>query len=155
MIRYQLRCAKEHEFEAWFRDSAAFDQQSKARKVLCPDCGSAKVVKAPMAPSIGKRALSEPQAVETPQPPAPAASASSPPVPTPAQIRAYLMAMRKHVETTHEYVGPKFPDEARKIHYGESKERGIYGEATPEDAKELVDEGIDVAAVPWLPREDA
>jgi hypothetical protein len=152
MIRYQLRCAKDHEFEAWFRDSAAFDQQSKARKVACPDCGSVKVIKAPMAPSIGKRAVPEVQAPT----PAPAASPpSNAPVPTPAQIRQYLMAMRKHVETTHEYVGPRFPDEARKIHYGESEERGIYGEATSKDAKELVDEGIDVAAVPWLPREDA
>jgi hypothetical protein len=153
MIRYQLRCAKDHEFEAWFRDSAAFDQQSKARKVACPDCGSVKVTKAPMAPSIGKRTgpAPEPQAAAAPSD----AAKPTTPIPTPAQIRQYLMAMRKHVETTHEYVGPRFPDEARKIHYGESQERGIYGEASPKDAKELVDEGIDVAAVPWLPREDA
>jgi hypothetical protein len=151
MIRYQLRCAKDHEFEAWFRDSAAFDGQSKARKIACPDCGSVKVTKAPMAPSIGKRASAEPQAA----PQSPSAETLTAPVPTPAQIRQYLLAMRKHVETTHEYVGPRFSDEARKIHYGESKERGIYGEASPKDAKELVEEGIDVAAVPWLPREDA
>jgi hypothetical protein len=149
MIRYQLRCAKDHEFEAWFRDSAAFDTQSKGRKVLCPDCGSTKVIKAPMAPSIGKRSEAQPQA-----PAAAAPADASAPVPTPTQIRAYLRAMQKHVETTHEYVGQRFSEEARKIHYGESKERGIYGEATPKDAKELVDEGIDVAAVPWL-REDA
>jgi hypothetical protein len=149
MIRYQLRCAKDHEFEAWFRDSAAFDGQSKARKIACPDCGSVKVTKAPMAPSIGKRA-----APAAPTPGASAPSGAPAPAPTPAQIRQYLLAMRKHVESTHEYVGPRFPEEARKIHYGESEEREIYGEATPKDAKELVEEGIDVAAVPWL-REDA
>src|SRR5262245_51025807 len=109
MIRYQLRCSKDHEFEAWFRDSAAFDQQSKARKVLCPDCGSAKVNKAPMAPSIGKRAVAEaPAEAATPSAPAPVATAQ--PVPTPAQIRAYLKAVRTHVESTHEYVGGKFPE---------------------------------------------
>lgn len=151
MIRYQLRCAKEHEFEAWFRDSSAFDTQSGAGKVLCPECGSRKVVKAPMAPSIGKKANSKPDVAHA----AAGAASGSAPVPTPAQIRTYLRAMRKHVETTHEYVGPKFAEEARKIHYGESEERGIYGEATPKDAKELAEEGVDVAAVPWLPREDA
>jgi len=141
MIRYALTCRKDHAFEAWFSDSAAYDKQSGAGKVACPVCGSRKIAKAPMAPSLAK-----------PQDRAPLAPDKSAPA---AKTREFLSALRKHVESTHEYVGAKFAEEARRIHHGESEDRAIYGETTPEVAEELVDEGILIVPVPWPAREDA
>ena len=154
MIHYDLRCTKDHVFDAWFRDSAAFDELARQRKLACPVCGSKKVVKAPMAPRIGRslgeaEAPTQPAAAETP--------AASLPVQGPQGARMMAMmqghrqmleALKQHVEANCDYVGPNFAEEARKIHYGEAEERHIYGEATLKEAQELVEEGVDVAPLP-------
>jgi hypothetical protein len=157
MILYNLVCANQHEFEGWFKDSRAFDRQAKAHEVACPVCGDAEVRKAVMAPRINKgRSSSAGAAAEAP----PAQAGQAPPVPRPPspQQQKFLMAlreMRKHIETNCDYVGEKFPDEARKIHYGETDARSIYGEATEKQAEDLKDEGIEFHRIPWAPREDA
>jgi hypothetical protein len=163
MILFTLRCAGGHEFEAWFRDNAAYDRQSKRDLISCPDCGSSHVEKAPMAPRLGRstkgRDEPAPRAVESrdvqAEAPAPSVPAPSDAPPTPAEFRRALQVLRRHVETNCENVGKGFAEEARRIHKGEAKERGIYGEATPSEAKTLVDEGIDIAAIPWVPSSDA
>ena len=136
MILFALRCAVDHEFEGWFRDGATFDRQSAAAKITCPHCGDTTVTKAPMAPR-------------------PMRSRDAEAAPSPVQIRKALQELRRHVETNCDYVGERFAEEARRIHYGESGARGIYGEATADDAKDLADEGIEVGRIPWLPRTDA
>ena len=137
VIRYQLVCKKNHSFEGWFRDSATYDAQSKKGLLACPTCSSKQVKKAPMAPAVSKKnELAE------------AAEKAK-------AVREWVTNVRNHVEKNAEYVGEKFPDEARAIHYGDAKERQIYGEATLADAKELVDEGIPVAPLPNLPRADS
>jgi hypothetical protein len=135
MIRYQLVCPKDHGFEGWFRDSAAYDAQAKKGLLVCPTCNSKKIKKAPMAPAIAKKAEQS------------TAQAKA--------MREWVTNIRKDVEKNAEYVGEKFPDEARAIHYGDAKERQIYGEATLDDAKELIEEGIPVAPIPSLPRTDS
>ena len=131
MIVYSLHCPKGHAFEGWFRDSAAFDSQSVDGKLVCPVCNSHKIEKAPMAPalanSVGER-KSAPDELR--------------------KARQFVTGLRKYVEENAEFVGPKFPEEARKIHYGESEERHIYGEATIAEARELIEEGVDVAPLP-------
>jgi len=143
MIKYELKCAKEHVFEAWFYNSAAYDRQAASGKVVCPECGSKKVAKAPMAPRIarskGERARDEAKMVQAEQ----------------AELRRKLVELREHVEKNADYVGDKFPEEARKIHYGETDKRNIYGEATAEEARDLAEEGVEVASIPWIPRGDA
>ncbi|HZS82654.1 MAG TPA: DUF1178 family protein [Stellaceae bacterium] len=138
MIVYQLRCAAEHEFEAWFRDGAAFDAQSAAREIACPHCGDTGIEKAPMAPRLARRREAE-----------------AAPGPTPAQVKQAVMELRRQVEAHCEYVGARFAEEARRIHYGESKRRGIYGEANEADAKSLAEEGIEFSRIPWPARTDA
>ena len=135
MIHFTLRCAKDHEFEGWFRDGATFDRQSEDGEVACPQCGSVKVEKAPMAPRLGR-------------------SGKAPDV-SPAELRQALVALRRHVESNCHYVGPRFAEEARRIHYGEAEPKGIYGESSAEEAKELAEEGIAVARIPWAPNTDA
>jgi hypothetical protein len=144
MILYDISCRNGHVFEAWFRDGAAFEAQRKGRKIACPDCGDHRVKKAPMAPRIGKGA---------PEPTATKAVAPPPDVP-PEMLQA-IRKLRQHVESKCDYVGPRFAEEARAIHYGERDKRGIYGESSDEEAKELAEEGIEVARIPWLPRQDA
>ncbi len=161
MIRYALRCENRHEYEAWFRDSAAYDQQAARGILECPVCGSAKIAKAPMAPAIakgGSRAMAE--LAPPPAEPAPAAAvAAQEPAPDPAMtilppqaaaMRSMLMALRAQVEANCDYVGKDFAEEARRIHYGEADARGIYGESTPDEAEALADEGIEIAAIPWI-----
>lgn len=152
MIVYSLRCANEHEFEAWFQDSAAFDSQAKRGVVVCPQCQSRKVEKAVMAPRVGKAVAVR------------GASGASGAAPDPAQAHALardhalaemLAKVRAHVEQNYDYVGERFPEEARRIHYGEAKERHIYGEATVGEAKELAEEGVPVAPLPPVPRRDS
>ncbi|HXP77067.1 MAG TPA: DUF1178 family protein [Stellaceae bacterium] len=133
MILYTLRCAADHEFEAWFRDGATYEAQSAAGEIACPECGDVEIEKAPMAPRVA-RSKAEP---------------------SPADVRRLLQQVRKHVETNCEYVGDKFADEARKIHKGDADKRGIYGEATDAEHRELTEEGIDVHRVPWVPPNDA
>ena len=155
MIRYALICDKGHDFESWFADSAAFDRQKKRKLVACPVCGSSKVEKALMTPRIAgarKRPAAEPVA-ETPAPaaaePAPVAMIS----PQEQEIRAKLKELRDHLVKNADDVGTKFPEEARKMHYGETERRSIYGVASPEDAKELAEEGIEFHPLPVLPDE--
>ena len=137
MICYQLVCKKDHTFEGWFRDSAAFDTQARKGLLVCPTCNSKAVSKAPMAPSVAKRAtLSD--AAETAR-----------------AMRAWATQVRAHVEANSEYVGDRFPDVARAIHYGDEAERTVHGEASLDDARELVEEGIPVAPIPGLPRGDS
>jgi hypothetical protein len=163
MIHYQLRCSEAHEFDGWFRDSAEFDRQAGLGLVECPACGDVKVTRALMAPAVTTRAV--PASREAPQvtSPAPAADpAVSVPVPAPARAAAKLPAhvfamlqrMRAEVEKHCDYVGPDFAEEARRMHKGESDRRGIYGEATPDEAQSLADEGIEISSIPWVPRAD-
>ena len=137
MIRYQLTCKKEHSFEGWFRDSAAYDAQAKKKLVSCPVCGSTKVAKAPMAPAVSKKAELTEAAQKA------------------RAVKEFVLNMRKQVEDNAEYVGDRFPNEARAIHYGDAEERQIYGEATIKDAQDLIEEGIPVAPIPSLPRADS
>lgn len=130
MIVYNLRCKNGHEFEGWFRDSAAFDAQAGAGKLCCPSCHTRRVEKAIMAP-----------AVATSDRPSLSAGESR-------KVRQFMTGLRRYVQENAEYVGPKFAEEARKIHYGESVDRHIYGETTMEEAQELVEEGVDVAPLP-------
>ncbi len=160
MIHYQLRCTAEHSFDGWFRDSDAFDGQAKRGLLACPICGTSEVSRALMAPAVAKPRPA-PAPVERPAPPAPAAAGSAvagQPVAggaLPDQMRAMLQRMRAEVERRCDYVGEDFTEEARRIHRGEATARGIYGEATPEQAESLADEGIEVAQIPWVPRADS
>jgi hypothetical protein len=162
MIRYALVCEQRHEFESWFKNSAAFDKQATQKLVSCPHCGSTKVEKAIMAPRLSRSR----RAIETSPAPAPAAeTAPAPPAvdetkapvamisPQEQELRKKLKELRDHLTKNADYVGPKFPEEARKMHYGEIERRSIYGEASPEDAKELHEEGIEFHALPVLPDE--
>lgn len=156
MIRYALVCEKGHAFESWFADSAAYDKQAKRSLVTCPQCGSAKVDKAIMAPRLSSSKKAKAPA-EAPASEAPAAAEAPAPVamvsPQEHEFRAKLKELRDHLVKNADHVGPKFPEEARKMHYGETEHRSIYGEASPEEAKALVEEGIEVHALPVLPEE--
>lgn len=164
MIHYQLRCAAGHSFDGWFRGSAAFDQQAASGLLCCPVCASAEVTRAIMAPRLSRGAVAPPaeaagQSTVAETPPKPAGS--SPPAMavgvTPAmpdQMRAVLQRIRAEVEQRCDYVGPRFADLARAMHEGEQKQRPIYGETTPDEARALVEDGIEVARIPWVPRAD-
>jgi hypothetical protein len=156
MIRYALVCDQGHDFESWFQNSAAFDKQVKRELVACPRCGSAKVGKAIMAPRIAaskKRAAALAPSVAAEAPvaatPAPVAMIS----PQEQEFRAKLKELREHLTQNADNVGAKFPEEARKMHYGEAEHRSIYGVASPDDAKELAEEGIEFHPLPVLPDE--
>jgi hypothetical protein len=154
MIVYNLACDKGHVFEAWFKDSASYDRQEKKKHLACAVCGSARVRKAPMAPRIGSgKGKDEPAAA--PDKTEQASYANDPRVAKAAALMNELAELRRHVEKNADYVGGKFADEARKMHYGEKERRNIYGEASNEDAKELSDEGIEFSRIPWLPKHDA
>jgi len=130
VIVYNLRCKNGHEFEGWFKDSSAYDAQAGQGQLGCPTCNSRRVEKAIMAPAVttGQRQ--------------PLSSAES------RKMRQFMTGLRKYVQENAEYVGPKFAEEARKIHYGETADRHIYGESTLEEAQELAEEGVDVAPLP-------
>ena len=154
MIRYALACDKGHSFDSWFPDSGAFDKQAKRGLVTCPHCGSAKVEKAIMAPRIagGRKRRASDEATEI-APTAPLAEKA--PVamisPQEQEFRAKLKELREHIVKNADDVGPKFPEEARKMHYGETEHRSLYGVASPEDARALAEEGIEFMPVPILP----
>ncbi len=154
MIRYALSCDKGHGFDSWFQDSGAFDKQARRGLVTCPHCGSAKVEKAIMAPRVSGTRKRGPRN-ETP--PAMPATGDKAPVamisPQEQEFRAKLKELREHIVKNADDVGQKFPEEARKMHYGETEHRSIYGVASPEDARELADEGIEFMPVPILPDE--
>jgi hypothetical protein len=158
MILFALRCADGHAFEAWFRDNAAYDHQSGRSLITCPECGSHEVEKAPMAPRLGRSSSTKQEVL----PPEQRAETAPTPVaggdeaaPSPAQLRYALQVLRRHIETHCENVGSRFADEARRIQKGEAEQRGIYGEATPADTEKLLEEGIEVATIPWVPSSDA
>ncbi len=159
MIHYDLRCSDGHSFDGWFRSSAAFDQQAKSGLLDCPVCASPKISRAIMAPRLGK-GVAGPAVNAAGSPAAPPAEvdASKPPVPAPPpmpdQVRAVLQRIRAEVEQRCDYVGPRFADTARAIHTGKTPPRPIYGEATPEQAEALAEDGIEVASIPWVPRAD-
>jgi hypothetical protein len=151
MIVYDLACDKGHTFEAWFKDSTAYDRQEKKKQLSCAVCGSSRVHKAPMAPRIGSGRGKEAEDAA----PVQNSYANDPQMKKAAALMKELAELRKHVEANADYVGKKFPDEARRIHYGEKARRSIYGEASSKEAKELTEEGIEFARIPWMPRHDS
>jgi hypothetical protein len=159
MIRYALVCERGHDFESWFQDSAAYDKQVKRELVTCPQCGSAKVEKAIMAPRLSTTAKKRTVPIETPAAvtEGPAAPAAPAPVamisPQEQEFRAKLKELRDHLVKNADNVGAKFPEEARKMHYGEIEHRSIYGVASPDEAKELSEEGVKFHPLPPLPDE--
>jgi hypothetical protein len=162
MIRYNLVCAKRHEFESWFAGSAAYDKQARRGLVECPVCGSTKVEKALMTPRLTRTRKSMLAASEAPEPAAPEPTVpAAPEPPTPVavispqeqELRTKLRELREHLVKNAENVGQRFPEEARKMHYGEKEHRSIYGTASADDAKALHEEGIEFAPLPVLPDE--
>lgn len=150
MIRYRLKCEKRHEFEGWFANSTAFDKQAKRGQVTCPRCGTHKVEKALMTPGIAKGSKRKRSQKN------PASQPSQQEVHRLAAHGELATAMRKlraEVESKSEYVGERFSEEARKIHYEESPARGIYGEATRDEARALSEEGIEFFPLPVLPED--
>ena len=164
MIRYSLICDNGHEFESWFADSAAYDKQAKRKLVSCPACGSVKVEKALMTPRLSssakKRAVAA-MPVEAPPPVTPSPEAAAPETPAPVammspqeqELRSKLKELRDHLTKNSDNVGAEFPEEARKMHYGETEHRSIYGVASPDEAKDLAEEGIEFHPLPMLPDE--
>jgi hypothetical protein len=136
MILFTLRCAHSHEFEGWFRDGDRFEAQQRAGEIACPECGDTSVEKAVMAPRVGR-------------------SREAMPSMSPAQFRAALVEMRRQIETNCDYVGARFAEEARRIHYGEIDAHSIYGEASEDESRELADEGISFGRIPWIPTPDS
>jgi hypothetical protein len=153
MIRYNLRCERGHAFESWFQSSQAYESQEKRSLVTCPACGSAKVERAIMAPQIVSKKKDRAE-------PAPVASTeAAAPTSTPLmmaqerELRAKLKELRDHIVKNADNVGERFPSEARKMHYGDIEHRPIYGEASPEEARSLIDEGVEVSPLPVLPED--
>ncbi len=153
MILFDLQCAKKHVFESWFKDSAAYERQAKRGLVTCPYCGSSKVEKALMAPRLAGTKKSRKKALDVAA--LPAVVAANPATEKAAELHRKLAQLREHIETNFDPVGDRFAEEARKIHYGESEQRNIYGRTTAEEAQELAEEGVEFAPVPWLPDRNA
>jgi len=135
MILFDLRCANGHDFDAWFRDGATFDQQARAGAISCAICGDTEVSKALMTPAVASGPKRDERRA--------------------AKVLKAMREVQRHIESNFDHVGRRFPEEARKIHYGEAEKRSIYGEATRAEAQELVDEGVEVSAIPWLPPHDS
>lgn len=163
MIKYTLKCTCDHQFESWFQSAAAFDKLSGAGMVTCAVCGSRDVKKAMMAPRVrtGRKAVSqlgEAEAQDTsdaPQEAVPAPAEAPTPEPALSEARteaeAALRKIRETVEANSDYVGSNFVEEARAMHQGDAPERSIYGEAKPAEAKELIEEGVPVMPLPFVP----
>jgi len=139
MIVFDLKCGQDHRFEAWFRNGETYEVQAAAGEIACPACGDTHVAKAPMAPKLVKARGEPSERVDE----------------AAVRIRRVLGELRDHVEKTADYVGERFPEEARRIHYGETTSRPIYGEASTAEAEALKEEGVEVASIPWLPRSDS
>ncbi|WP_119392892.1 DUF1178 family protein [Taklimakanibacter lacteus] len=148
MIRYDLVCADGHEFDGWFSDSAAFDKQARKGLVSCIHCGSTRIEKQLMAPGIPVKSNRKAAPAEPAKPMLAGAFD-----PRQQKLIQMMREVRKAVEENAEYVGNRFADEARKIHYEEAEKRGIYGETTSDDAKALIEEGIEIHPLPILPEE--
>jgi hypothetical protein len=158
MIHYALVCEHGHAFDSWFADSSAYDKQAKRKLIACPQCGSANVDKAIMAPRLaGARKRTRPAEMPAPAAAAPEKAQEKAPVamisPQEKELRSKLKELREHLTKNADHVGTKFPEEARKMHYGETEHRSIYGEASPDDAKKLAEEGIEFHPLPILPEE--
>lgn len=157
MIRYSLVCDHGHQFESWFANSAAYDKQVKRKLVACPVCDSVKVEKAIMAPRLARKdkstSMSAPIEASVPAPATPEPTTPVMISPQEREFRAKLKELREHLTANSDNVGKKFPEEARKMHYGETEHRSIYGEASPQDAKALHEEGIEFHPLPVLPEE--
>ena len=156
MIRYTLRCERDHSFESWFQSSAAYDSQAKRKLVTCPVCGSAEVEKAIMAPRIvgkkGREKAAAPVEAAVPSE-TPATESTSLMMAQERELRAKIKELRDHIVKNADNVGEKFPNEARAMHYGDKEHRPIYGEASPEEARALIDEGVEVSPLPTLPED--
>jgi len=133
MIKYSLECNQSHTFDAWFSDSLNFEKQNKKNQISCPNCSSLKIKKSIMAPSIPSKNYKSDLLNEKKD-----------------KVEVVLSKVRKHVEDNFDYVGDKFADEARSMHYGEKEEREIYGETTIEDAVDLIEEGVNVKPMPGV-----
>jgi hypothetical protein len=153
MIRYSLHCERGHAFESWFQSSAAYDSQVKRKLVTCPACGSAKVEKAIMAPQIVSKMGRDSTAAAEPAPPVDVTAPASTPLmmAQERELRAKLRELRDHILKNADNVGERFPNEARKMHYGDIEHRPIYGEASPDEARSLIEEGVEVSPLPVLP----
>ena len=159
MIVFDVSCSNEHVFEGWFKDSESYGEQVEAGAVSCPVCGDTKIRKALMAPNVAGIRKGKDDPLPTIMPPDASTGAPNAALDVPdgklAEFVEALHEFKKHVEDNSDYVGDSFPEEARKIHYGETEARSIYGEATPEEAEELVDEGVDFHRIPWTGKSDA
>lgn len=161
MIVFDLKCKHNHQFESWFRSTADYDLQRESELVECPYCGSVEVKKAVMAPNIGAKSNQKTQTSQLVDPSRQTVNAVATGGANPEMqkltkhVADAVEKLRKHVEKNCENVGDKFVDEARKIHYGESEERGIYGESSFDEARELLEEGIDIMPLPGTRRTDA
>jgi len=152
MIRYTLRCERGHQFESWFQSSSAYESQERRHLIGCPSCGSDKIERAIMAPQIVSKKGREPAR------PAPAAPVEATPTESTSlmmaqerELSSKLKELRDHIVKNADNVGERFPNEARKMHYGDIEHRPIYGEASPEEARALIDEGVEVSPLPVLP----
>ena len=157
MIRYNLRCERGHAFESWFQSSSAYESQEKRKLITCPVCGSDKVERAIMAPRIvskkgrDKAASAPAKALPSTEVAAPAPAATPLMMAQERELRAKLKELRDHIVKNADNVGERFPNEARKMHYGDIEHRPIYGEASPDEARSLIEEGIEVSPLPVLP----
>jgi hypothetical protein len=133
MILYELKCSAEHIFEGWFRSSEAYDEQRAAGEISCPVCGGREIDKAPMAPRLARQSRDQL---------------------TPREQLQLLRGLRRAIESKCEDVGEHFAEEARKIHYGETEHRSIYGNTSDAEAEALADEGIEFGRIPWVPLAD-
>ncbi len=135
MISFNLNCSKGHEFGGWFPNSADFEKQAKKKQIACPTCGDTAVAKSVMAPAVtAKSTVKAERRAEA------------------VKLRKMLNEVRDHVEKNFDDVGDQFPEEARRIYYGESESRDIYGNASDEEAEDLVEEGVPVGRLPWIKR---
>jgi hypothetical protein len=171
MIRYALQCERGHAFDSWFQDSASFDKQAKRGLVSCPICDSVRIEKSIMAPQIPRKGRTPEQrageektmratarrkkaaAAEAPTVPATTPSPEPLMMAQEAELRAKLKELRDHIKANADNVGEQFPEQARKMHYGEIEHRPIYGDASPDEAKALIDEGVEVLPMPVLPED--
>lgn len=151
MIRYSLVCAAGHGFESWFPSSDSYDAQVEHGLVTCPVCGTARVSKTLMAPALARTDRAPMPATAVPAVVQPGEAPVTMVAEPEREMRAMLRALRAHVTANAEHVGARFPEEARKIHYGEAEGRSIYGQASPAEARALIEEGIDVAPLPTMP----
>lgn len=156
MIRFNLTCENDHRFESWFASNAAYDTLHATGHVTCPQCGTAQVSKALMTPAVrpGRKAAAVPDQAP---PAAPAPAPEKTPSRTvmaapPPEVAQKLAALRAHIEANADYVGTRFADEARRMHLGDAPERAIYGDAKPEEVRELLEDGVPIAPLPFIPK---